>query len=115
MNRAIDNNKYKNIYIYWGLHFTKIVKPQKQSIDKSLSHLSNHLSNMVDKMMNPDNIREIRKNSFKIAKFVSQVLSEDFKINVEIDDEVKEYIQNNEYEYIEERSDDISSRGIINL
>lgn len=115
MNRAINNNKHKNIYIYWGLHFTKISKPKKQSVDKIVFHLDNLFFNMVKKVMNSYNSEEVRKNSFIISKFILYVLLKDFRIQIKIDDKIKKYMQNNENRYIERSSDNISNKKIISL
>ncbi|MFA5360067.1 MAG: hypothetical protein WC349_03890 [Patescibacteria group bacterium] len=115
MNREIKSNKYKNIYIYWGLHFIKISRPTKKSVEDMVYHLNNLLFSMVEKVKNSNNIEEVRRNSYRISKFILGVLLKDFLIKIKTGDKEKEYIQKDENNFAEKRSDNISNKKIINF
>lgn len=115
MNRAINNHKYKNIYIFWGLHFSRIPKPKKRSIEKIVFHLDGLLVNMIRKVKDLKNANEVRKNSFRISKFILKVLLRDLRVEIKTDNKMRKYIQRNEDRYTERSSDSISNKKIFNL
>lgn len=85
INERIKNDKYKNIYIFWGLPFIKLEKPNKkiplQAIISGMSRflirlLSNHV---VKYQKNKDEKNGIRENSFDAGEFILKVLSLELK------------------------------------
>jgi len=93
INKRIKNEKYKNIYIFWGLPFIKIDKPGKkidqQSIVSGMSRfLIRLLSNFVVKYQKHQDSGKgsdgIKDNSFDAGEFILKVLSLELKtLNLE--------------------------------
>ena len=115
MNKAIKDNKYKNIYIYWGLHFSEIPKREKMSINEIIYYLDGLLLNMIEKVRDSRNPEEVRKNSFRIAKFILKVLLKDLNVEIKSFSKVDRYIRSNESRYFKKRGSGISDKRIIDV
>lgn len=113
MNKSIANNKYKNIYIYWGLHFSRINTSNKKSNIKMQRHLDHLLFSMLKKVKDPDSDEDVKKNSFSISKFLLYALLIDLDMKIKETNEIKKFINKNENRYSEERNNDISNKRII--
>lgn len=113
MNKTINNNKYKNIYIYWGLHFLTIPKREKISTDKMVIYLRDFMFSMIEKVSDPKSPEDVKKNSFRSAKFILKVLLKDLNIRAKTMRKVDNYIKNNESRYSEKRGVGIENKKII--
>jgi hypothetical protein len=85
VNERIKKDKYKDIYIFWGLPFVKLEKPNKkiplQVIISEMSRflirlLSNHV---VKYQKNKDEKSGASENSFNAGEFILKVLSLELK------------------------------------
>jgi hypothetical protein len=71
--RSIVNNRYKNIYILWGLHFTSLARPATKSDQQIIAGLATGYDTWIRKFA-ATNDEEIRRNCFPIVKFLSSEL-----------------------------------------
>ncbi len=85
LNKRIKKEKYKNIYIYWGLPLVKIEKPAKPIMLKSIISgvsraLMEHLRGLESIYKDKSTEEEVRENSFDVLKFIFNVLAFDLKV-----------------------------------
>lgn len=69
MNKAISNQKYSNVYILWGLHFSSVRTPSEKSDAKILNALVFNALGWLDKVGTTRD-PEVRRNSLPIVKFL---------------------------------------------
>lgn len=73
MNKNIDRPKYKEIYILWGLHFSKLAK-NNQTLTKIKSKIIQFLVDLFvdinEKIFRKDSHPDVIKNSKEISKFI---------------------------------------------
>ena len=67
--RSIDNNRYKDIYILWGLHFTSLARPAMKSDEQIIAGLATGYEMWVRKFATAKD-EEVRRNSFPNVKFL---------------------------------------------
>ena len=67
--RSIDNNRYKDIYILWGLHFTSLAHPATKSDQQIIAGLATNYDMWMRKFAAAKD-EEVRRNSFPIVKFL---------------------------------------------
>lgn len=88
INQRIKNKKYKNIYIFWGLPFIKLDKPEKRIKQRAIigemsRFLFRLLSNLVveyQKHKDGDKRNDgVKGNSFDAGEFILKVLSTELK------------------------------------
>jgi hypothetical protein len=88
INKRIKKEKYKNIYIFWGLPFIKLDKPGKKIglkaiTDEMSRFLFKLLSNLVEKYQRHKDSGKrsdgIKDNSFDAGEFILKVLSLELK------------------------------------
>jgi len=77
MSKAVVNQQYQDVYIFWGLHFSTLpwamVKSDSQIFDNLLRQ---YLSWLRKIETTPD--AEVRRNSIPIARFLSEELARRF-------------------------------------
>lgn len=69
MLRSIDNNRYKDIYILWGLHFTSLAHPLTKSDQQIIAGLATGYDMWIRKFATARD-DEVRRNTFPIVKFL---------------------------------------------
>lgn len=88
INQRIKNDKYKNIYIFWGLPFVKLDRPEKKINQRAIigemsKFLFRLLSNLVvkyQKHKDSDKRNDgVKDNSFDAGEFILKVLSTELK------------------------------------
>jgi hypothetical protein len=67
--QSIDNNRYKDIYILWGLHFTSLARPATKSDQQIIAGLATGYDMWIRKFATAKD-EEVRRNSFPIVKFL---------------------------------------------
>ncbi len=114
MVKQIDLEPDKNIYIFWGLHFSSIKLPESFSKKKVLKELLVSLSRWLQHV-NKVKDSEVRKNSLRAAKFIRKVILTEFKpsdlgdIITKIDKQNPEITQN------DLENQDFEERGVLDL
>jgi hypothetical protein len=69
MLRSIIKERYRNIYILWGLHFTSLVSPPIKSDDTIIAGLATSYFLWMKKFTTTKD-EEIKRNSFPIVRFL---------------------------------------------
>lgn len=109
INKGIKNNKYKNIYIFWGLHFSKLYKPDNNDIEdgyKLYNYFYSQINNYLEKYLTKDNEYGVKDNSMEAARFLYDVYKKDFgvellsfssyiKDNTKSNNESEDFVQGN--------------------
>jgi hypothetical protein len=77
MLASITNNKYREIYLFWGLHFSTLRIPTQKSDQKIFNALLasfGRWSNHYQTTPSP----EIKRNTIPVLKFISSEIKENF-------------------------------------
>lgn len=73
----------KNVYLYWGLHFSTLpVRVEKTNVE-ILSELMGALPRWLESAYREDKDEEVKKNSLKAAAFVAYLIKSEMKIGGE--------------------------------
>lgn len=83
INQKIKDKRYKDIYIFWGVHFSKIRKAPRirnkgKKINKIFSHLYNLLGELLKKVITSEE-EDVKRNSMRFSKFIVRIFLDDFK------------------------------------
>lgn len=95
LNKRIKNPKYRDIYIFWGLHFNKINKT-KITLNIIRQRLSNYIIGFMQMLMvktktgGKNNREDVKTNSEDDFLFLEKILIEDFEC------EAKKIIKDND-------------------
>jgi len=74
MVNAIDSDKYKDIYLFCGLHFASLKRPSNLSNEKIIKELAVSLSRWLEKSSNKKS-QEVLRNTIKIIQFLCKELT----------------------------------------
>ncbi len=111
MCQQTHNTQDSDIYIYWGLHFSTIQKPQKTGRAKVLNELSRSFS-AYKRKYNKTKIPEVKKNSAYILKFIYEEIAGNFG-REDVQDLEKEILKQDPefFEKKDSNSDEENIRG----
>src|SRR5262249_42936405 len=82
MNASIDNDKYRDIYVFWGLHFSSL--KSSESVSAAKQRVFNVLFNSFFGWLSKYRTTEdavVRKNCVPILKFIYREINADFAPN----------------------------------
>lgn len=79
MNNEIHNDKFKDIYLFCGLHFASLKKPPNLSEERVIRELAVSLKRWLDHNYNQKSPQVIR-NSIKIIQFLCKELTPYFEL-----------------------------------
>jgi hypothetical protein len=74
MNKAVDNEKYQDIYLLWGLHFSTLDRPHQRHPEKYKRALTLAFISWLRKYSETTDA-EVRRNSGRILRFLAREMS----------------------------------------
>lgn len=74
MVNAIDNDKYKDIYLFCGLHFTSLKKPRNLSNERIIKEMAISLNRWLEKG-SAQKSQEVLRKTIKIIQFLCRELT----------------------------------------
>ena len=77
IHKTVTGGKYEDTYIYWGLHFSSLRKPELKSDERLLELLVMECSLWMKKIVTTID-PEVKRNSIPIAKFLLSVIMSSF-------------------------------------
>jgi len=114
MNKNIQEDNYKDIYIYWGLHFPSLPNFQTMNPEKLFNQIKRHFIGLNQSAMDGSKPEEVRLNSRKICGFLIHVLLNDFNDYVQRDRELNKLPLSNKKQQDDlDATEPISERGFI--
>ena len=75
MNQSVTSERYKNVYIFWGLHFSSLSRPANIDDDAVLDRLLASFFLWLNKIQTTSD-PEIKRNSIPIARFLLEQVTE---------------------------------------
>src|SRR5438445_556710 len=118
MTRTIGSSKYRNIYLFWGLHFSTLKSPKHKPDQKVFNVLAGTLADLQADYNSTADPR-VKQQCQRLFQFILQEIKTNFtplhlaQFNAEI---AGRLAQSNEPSSQDDQiDDDLISRGVIDL
>jgi hypothetical protein len=118
MTRSIANSKYRNIYIFWGLHFSTLKSPKRKPEQEVFNVLMATLADLRAKGTSTSDPK-VKQQCGRILQFILQEIKTNFtpshleRFNAEVAERLAQLSDSASQD--DHPDDDVMSRGVIDL